>query len=106
MTAPGWQAACLQPLLLAKVQAWALASGGCFAVRGSPLFQRYDAAVAGEAAPVLKFAEVKSASRAIEKAVRAYGQVRRRRRQHARKWRRLEQVPVHCQVGHDRGRCP
>ena len=71
------QAACLQPLLLDKVRAWALASGGCFLVQGSDRYVRYADAVAADpaAAPLLKFAAVKSARRAIEKAVRAYGQV-------------------------------
>ena len=71
------QAACLQPLLVEKVQTWALASGGCFPVQGSlHKFLRYaDAVAAGTDAPPLKFATIKSVGRAVEKVVRAYGQV-------------------------------
>ena len=73
------QAACLHPLLLRKVQAWARASGGGFPLASGRGYMAYARAAEADPAPELKFARVKSVPRAIEKVVRAYTQVRGRR---------------------------
>ena len=71
------QAACIRPIFLAKVRAWADASGGMFPLRGGGggYITCADAAAAGRAAE-LRFAPVKAPGRAVEKAARMYGRVR------------------------------
>jgi hypothetical protein len=77
------QAMCLSPVLISKVQAWALASGGCFPcarVGGSGgSFVRWADAARDSGIPI-RWASVKSHHRAIEKIVRVYAQVRHLRR--------------------------
>ena len=72
------QAWCLHPILLAKVKAWALDSGGCFPrIRlegaGTQTFVRYQDVA--QDPRVIRWASVKSVLRAQEKLVRVYGQV-------------------------------
>ena len=87
MPSSGSQAVLLQPILVARVRAWAVASGG--AVRCGSAYVRVgepsssppppddgSESVRLAAGPALQWARVKSASRAIEKCVRCYGQVR------------------------------
>jgi hypothetical protein len=67
------QAACLHPVLRDKVRAWALASGGMFPAAEGPARLVRLADVdwqPGEVAPAVKFAKLKSVSRAIEKVLR------------------------------------
>jgi hypothetical protein len=71
------QAWCLNPVLLSKVQAWALGSRGCFpciSTSSAVSFVRYSDAVHEPGLP-MRWATVKSTHRAIEKLVRVYGQV-------------------------------
>ena len=72
------QAWCLNPILLAKVQSWALKSKGCFQcsdVEGNrQSFVRYIDLLRHPDRKI-RWAKVKSVHRAIEKLVRAYGQV-------------------------------
>ena len=72
------QAWCLNPLLLRKVQTWALKSNGCFpsvqADSSCTTFVRYEDAIRYSEVPT-KWANIKSAQRAIEKLVRVYEQV-------------------------------
>ena len=71
------QAWCLNPVLLSKVQAWALDSRGwfpCIRTSSAVTFVRYSDAVHEPGLPI-RWATVKSTHRAIEKLVRVYGQV-------------------------------
>jgi hypothetical protein len=82
------QALCLHPILLRKTRAWAAASAGSFAARGSAPGDQVGLATTGgggggeefgreaEALVQVRFAGIKSVSRAVEKAVRSYAQVR------------------------------
>jgi hypothetical protein len=67
------QAACLNPILVDKVAAWAAASGGCLLRGGGQgAAARFVAAAElGDGCPV-QWAKVKSTGRAIEKTVRSY----------------------------------
>ncbi len=67
------QAICMHPILLRKVKAWALVSGGSFLVQGSHRFIQYADSLSSNV--MIKFASIKSVERSIEKSVRAYGQV-------------------------------
>ena len=64
------QARCLEPIFCWKVRAWAEASRGLFPIVGCLGFSRHS-----EAGGEIKWAQVKSVHRAIEKAVRVYRQV-------------------------------
>ncbi len=70
------QATCLHPILMRKVRAWATASRGCFLRADGGGYVECAAAAAADPPMELKFARVKAVARAIEKLVRAYGQVR------------------------------
>ena len=70
------QAWCLNPILRRKVQQWALESGGCFVTRrldGTLAFVPFAEAQCDEGG--IRWSNVKSSSRAIEKLVRVYNQV-------------------------------
>jgi hypothetical protein len=67
------QAQFLQPILLSKVKCWALASRGCFPLRSGG-FLRYSDALSCSGQDV-KWASLKSSSRAVEKLIRVFGQV-------------------------------
>ena len=69
------QASCLHPILLKKVKTWAKASGGCFLCRGSPCFIKISDLPENSLLSV-KWAKLKSMSRAVEKVYRIYGKVR------------------------------
>jgi hypothetical protein len=71
------QATCLHPILMRKVQVWAAASRGCFPLATGHEYKEYAAAAEEDLPPEMKFARVKAIPRAIEKLVRAYGQVPR-----------------------------
>ncbi len=73
-----FQAHRVNPILLAKVQEWALASGGCFPVippdcpSARPEFMRYADVRWGELVHCIKWGCVKTAQRAQEKVQRSY----------------------------------
>ena len=72
------QAWCLNPILRRKVQKWALQSNGCFAVRrlnGEVAFISFAQVKDNESVGMVRWPNVKSTSRAIEKLVRVYDQV-------------------------------
>ena len=71
------QAWCLNPILQSKCKAWALESNGCFPCKNYAgiKFMRYTDVVNVPGLPI-KWTSVKSIHRAIEKLVRAYGQVK------------------------------
>jgi hypothetical protein len=70
------QAWCLNPILQSKCKTWALGSNGCFPCKhyAGIKFMRYTDVVNVPGLPI-KWTSVKSIHRAIEKLVRAYGQV-------------------------------
>ena len=72
------QAACLEPLLLHKVQEWAAVSGGyfpCKAAGGGAAYVRYTHdSLKGPGGPEFQWCKLKAASRAMEKVVRSYGE--------------------------------
>ena len=68
------QASCLHPILLRKVKAWAKASGGCFPCRGHAGFVKA-ADVPDNSAYLIRWAKLKSISRAVEKIYRIYDKV-------------------------------
>ena len=70
------QAYCLHPLLIKKVKQWAVLSKGFVKVDflGRQAYTRYSDLKAGQESAI-KWCKVKSFQRAIEKVVRAYGQV-------------------------------
>uniref|UniRef100_A0A7S0MQ86 Uncharacterized protein n=1 Tax=Cryptomonas curvata TaxID=233186 RepID=A0A7S0MQ86_9CRYP len=70
------QAMRLNPILIDKVQAWALESRGCFPCQlpGNNVSFRRFADVPPELMNSIRWASVKSSHRAIEKLVRVYGQ--------------------------------
>ena len=71
------QAHCLHPLLICKVREWARTTGGCVKIRRGETctYERYSELGINELAHI-EWCKVKTLQRAIEKAVRAYGQVR------------------------------
>ena len=73
----GAQASCLNPILLAKAKAWAVAAGGSFPCRtlsgGTRFVRAADLEAEGNGLPV-RWARVKSLHRTMEKLVRVYGQ--------------------------------
>jgi hypothetical protein len=73
------QAYCLHPLLIHKTKEWALKSDGCVMIHGwkeghSQVLYALYSSVQGDMK--IKWCEVKSLQRSVEKVVRAYGQVR------------------------------
>ena len=71
------QAAFVQPILVHKVKQWAAGRGGCLpnATPGESIsFVRFESGDAAEDALSLRFCDLKSPGRAIEKLVRSYGQ--------------------------------
>ena len=74
------QAVCIHPILLGKVQQWALASGGCFAVADEQGcvtdFAKWTPTPSGDlGGGSFHWAKIKAVDRAVEKAVRSYGKV-------------------------------
>ena len=61
------QAACLHPVLCEKIRSWALASNGLFPNMERQFVPQSVMSSSGESSPVVKFAKIKSVSRAIEK---------------------------------------
>jgi hypothetical protein len=72
---PAPQAWCLDPVLLSKTKAWAAASGGCFPAWDRPGFVRYESGREGDEPTRIRWANIKSVDRAVEKSVRVYSQV-------------------------------
>jgi hypothetical protein len=68
------QASCLHPILLQKVKTWAKASGGCFLCKGSSGFIKI-ADLPEDSLSSVRWAKIKSMSRAVEKVYRIYGKV-------------------------------
>jgi hypothetical protein len=67
------QAFCLQPILISRIKAWALASGGylcCSQPGGALEYVRFGAREGVD----FRWGKLKSVNRAIEKAIRCYGQ--------------------------------
>jgi hypothetical protein len=72
------QASCLDPVLRSKVRAWARRTGGGFMAMQSfstPTVYVKLAGATADAGAMIKWGEVKSVQRAIEKMYRSYGQV-------------------------------
>ncbi len=73
------QATCLQPFLIEKVREWAAACRGLFlasAMDGQILWIHPYVGAGEENAGLIKWCKVKSVERAVQKAVRSYGQVK------------------------------
>jgi hypothetical protein len=69
----GNQAACLDPILKAKIWSWAAASGGLLPSAGKS--GEYLRAEVGGDPGGIKWAQLKSVERAVEKVVRVYQKV-------------------------------
>ena len=72
------QAVCLDPILRSKVQKWALQSRGCFTTRrmnGTLACMRFEQLQHDDNVGAIRWSNVKSSHRAIEKLVRGYEQV-------------------------------
>jgi hypothetical protein len=69
------QASCVHPILLQKVKSWAKESGGCFPSKGGAGFVKFSE-IPEQFSFGVRWAKLKSISRAIEKVYRIYNKVR------------------------------